>query len=97
MSRYPHLVLDELSKLSCFRVGAEPSQALSEVGAIELAQAGEVADGTSCEPVGSDSPAAGRAISPDAEPTGQLMRPIRASNSRFLLLYKPGWCRRVSS
>jgi hypothetical protein len=78
-----HLVRDELSELARFRGGVEPFKALSKVDAFELAEPGEVADGTSCEPVGSDSPAAGCAVTPDAEPTGELLRPIRVSSPIF--------------
>jgi hypothetical protein len=83
MSRYPNLFRDEVSGLARFRGGADPSTLRSEVDASEPAELGEVANGNICEPLGSDPPAAVRSVTPNPEPTGALLRPIRVINPIF--------------
>jgi hypothetical protein len=83
MSGYPNLLRDELSELARFRGGADPSTVNSDVEASEPAEAGEVANGNSCEPVGSDPQAAVSLAAPDPESPGRLLRPVRVANPIF--------------
>jgi hypothetical protein len=54
MSMYPNPFRDEFSQLARFRGGVDPSTVRSAVDVNEPAEPGEVANGNSCEPVGSD-------------------------------------------
>jgi hypothetical protein len=77
MSRYPNLFREELSELARFRGGADPSTVNSAVDANEPAEVGEVANGNSCEPVGSDPQAAVSPVAPEPESPGRVLRPVR--------------------
>jgi hypothetical protein len=86
MSRYPNLFREELSELARSRGGADPSTVDSAADATEPAEAGEVANGNSCEPVGSDPQAAVDPVAPEPESPGRVLLPVRVRNPIF------DWC-----
>jgi hypothetical protein len=55
----------------------------SNVGASEPAEIGEVANGNSCEPVGSDPQVAARPVAPEPEAPGRLLRHVRVTHPIF--------------
>jgi hypothetical protein len=83
MSSYSSLFRDELSQLARFRGGVDPSTVNSAVNVNEPAEPGEVANGNSCEPVGSDPQAAVCSAAPDPESPGKLLRPVRVIHPIF--------------